>query len=256
MINVGVFGATGRVGRLVVDNLEEDNTVKLGAVYVRKELDFPLPPSALVTNDYHAFLNDSDVIIDFSLPDALEQLLQSALEGYSKPIVVGTTGLNQHQKNLLEEAAQKMPILYASNMSMGVAILNKMVALVAKAVPDFDAEIVEMHHNKKKDAPSGTALTLAETLAQARDLVLEETRVSGRNGNIGERSADEIAVMSLRGGDIVGRHTVGFYSEGEFLELNHTATNRNTFAKGAIRAAKWLVEQEPGFYGINDCLGI
>ncbi|MEA1916212.1 MAG: 4-hydroxy-tetrahydrodipicolinate reductase, partial [Campylobacterota bacterium] len=110
------------------------------------------------------------------------------------------------------------------------------------------------HHRYKKDAPSGTALTLAHSAALARNLDLDKVRVSGRDGNIGERSRDEIAVMALRGGDIVGRHTVGFYNDGEYIELNHTATSRNTFSKGAIRAAEWLIKEEAGLYSIADCL--
>ena len=111
-----------------------------------------------------------------------------------------------------------------------------------------------MHHKHKKDAPSGTALTLGESAAAGRNLDLDKIRISGRDGNIGERSNDEIAVMALRGGDIVGRHTVGFYNDGEFIELNHTATSRNTFSKGAIRAASWLANKKNGLYSISDCL--
>jgi 4-hydroxy-tetrahydrodipicolinate reductase len=158
--------------------------------------------------------------------------------------------------NLLQEASKYMPILYATNMSLGVAILNKLAHTAAGALADFDAEIVEQHHRYKKDAPSGTALTLAEHVADARGLDLDNVRVSGRDGIIGERTKDEIAVMSLRGGDIVGRHTVGFYNDGEYIEINHTATSRDTFAKGAIKAAKWIVNQENGLYNITDCLGI
>jgi len=149
-----------------------------------------------------------------------------------------------------------MPILYATNMSMGIALLNQLVATASSKLRDFDIEVVEMHHRYKKDAPSGTALTLADSAARARDLDLDTVRTSGRNGDIGERSSDEIAVMALRGGDIVGRHTVGFYNDGEFVELSHTATSRDTFAKGSIRAAAWLVNQENGLYDIKDCLGI
>jgi 4-hydroxy-tetrahydrodipicolinate reductase len=121
---------------------------------------------------------------------------------------------------------------------------------------EFDIEIVEQHHRYKKDAPSGTAMTLGEYAARGRGLDLNEVRISGRNGMIGERTKDEIAIMALRGGDIVGRHTVGFYNDGEFIEMNHTATSRNTFAKGAIRAAKWIATQENGLYHISDCLGL
>lgn len=170
------------------------------------------------------------------------------------PIVIGTTGLDAHQMNLLKMASESMPILYATNMSLGVALLNKLVHTAAKTLEGFDIEIVEQHHRHKKDAPSGTALTLAHSAAAGRNLDLDAVRVSGREGNIGERSRDEIAVMALRGGDIVGRHTVGFYNDGEFVELHHTATSRNTFSKGAIRAAKWLVGKGNGLYTIADCL--
>jgi 4-hydroxy-tetrahydrodipicolinate reductase len=141
-------------------------------------------------------------------------------------------------------------------MSAGIALLKQLVERVSATLKDFDIEIVEQHHRHKVDAPSGTALTLGEFAAKGRGLDLDSVRVSGRDGQIGARSKDEIAVMALRGGDIVGRHTVGFYNDGEFLELNHTATSRETFSKGAIRAAKWIADKKAGFYTINDCLGI
>jgi 4-hydroxy-tetrahydrodipicolinate reductase len=170
--------------------------------------------------------------------------------------VIATTGFNAHQQNLLSEASKEMPLLYASNMSVGIALLKQLVEKVSATLKDFDIEIVEQHHKHKVDAPSGTALTLGEFAAKGRGLDIDAVRVSGRDGQIGARTKDEIAVMALRGGDIVGRHTVGFYNDGEFLELNHTATSRDTFSKGAIRAAKWLVSQDKGLYSINDCLGI
>ncbi|RLA72857.1 MAG: 4-hydroxy-tetrahydrodipicolinate reductase [Epsilonproteobacteria bacterium] len=253
MIKAGVFGASGRVGRLLLDDLKEEEGIELSTVYIRSELNFPLDEGVMVTNEITTFLEGCDIVIDFSLPEAAQELLEAALTT-PKPIVSGTTGLSVHQLNLLKEASEKMPILYATNMSLGVALLNKLVRLASKTLEGFDIEIVEQHHRHKKDAPSGTALTLAESAAAGRDLDLDAVRVSGRNGNIGERTADEIAVMALRGGDIVGRHTVGFYNDGEFVELNHTATSRNTFSKGAIRAAKWLVAKEAGLYSISDCL--
>jgi 4-hydroxy-tetrahydrodipicolinate reductase len=252
-IKVGVFGANGRVGKLLIEDLKATDGMDLAAVFVRNSLDFSIDPSVLVTSDMHAFLTASDIIIDFSLPDATEALLEEALKT-PKPLVIGTTGLNTHQLNLLKEASELMPVLYATNMSLGVALLNKLVYQASAALEGFDIEIVEMHHRHKVDAPSGTALTLAESAAAGRNLDLDKVRVSGRDGNIGERSKDEIAVMALRGGDIVGRHTVGFYNDGEFIELNHTATSRNTFSKGALRAGKWLVEQDAGLYSISDCL--
>ena len=253
MVKVGVFGANGRVGKLILEDLKETTDISLSSVYVRNNLDFSIDPSVLVTSDMKAFLNACDIVIDFSLPDACETLLEGAIKT-PKALVIGTTGLNTHQLNLLKQASEIMPILYATNMSLGVALLNKLVYQAAAALDGFDIEIVEMHHKHKKDAPSGTALTLGESAAHGRGLDLDKVRVSGRDGNIGERSDEEIAVMALRGGDIVGRHTVGFYNDGEFIELNHTATSRNTFSKGAIRAGSWLSDKEPGLYSISDCL--
>ncbi len=253
MIKIGVFGASGRVGKLLIDDLKLSDGMSLSTVFVRNSLNFAIDPSVLVTSDMHSFVNASDIIIDFSLPEACEALLEEAILN-PKPLVIGTTGLNNHQLNLLKQASELMPVLYATNMSLGVALLNKLVYQASAALKDFDIEIVEMHHRHKKDAPSGTALTLSESAAAGRNLDINEVRVSGRDGNIGERSKDEIAVMALRGGDIVGRHTVGFYNDGEFIELNHTATSRNTFSKGAIRAAAWLATKEAGLYSIADCL--
>lgn len=255
MINVGVFGAGGRVGKLIVDLLTTQQALKLATVFVRKTLDFSLPPSTLITNDFNIFLSSCDVVIDFTLPDATTTLLETAIEHNPKPIVVGTTGLDDYQINLLQVASATMPILYASNMSFGVAILHEVIRQAAKALADFDIEIVEMHHRHKKDAPSGTALALAQTCAEARSLSLENI-LYGRKGQTGERSDDEIAILAMRGGDVAGRHTVGFYNEGEYLEFNHTATNRITFAKGALRAAQWLATQKPGYYSIRDALGL
>jgi len=253
MIKVGVFGASGRVGKLLIEDLKSTEGMNLSSVFVRNSLNFAIDPSVLVTSDMHSFLNESDIIIDFSLPEACELLLEEAIK-MKKPLVIGTTGLNNHQLNLLKQASDIMPILYATNMSLGVALLNKLVYQASAALKGFDIEVVEMHHRHKKDAPSGTALTLSESAAAGRGLDLDKVRVSGRDGNIGERTKDEIAVMALRGGDIVGRHTVGFYNDGEFIELNHTATSRNTFSKGALRAAAWLVNKEAGLYSIADCL--
>lgn len=254
MIKVGVFGANGRVGKLLLEDLKETQDISLSSVYVRNSLNFSVDPSVLITTDLKAFLNACDIVIDFSLPDACESLLEAAIKTH-KPLVIGTTGLNTHQLNLLKEASELMPILYATNMSLGIALLNNLVQQASSILSGFDIEIVEMHHKHKKDAPSGTALTLGEYAARGRGLELDKVRISGRDGNIGERSKDEIAVMAMRGGDIVGKHTVGFYNDGEFIELNHTATSRNTFSKGAIRAAQWLEDKDNGLYSIANCLG-
>ncbi|MRI83994.1 MAG: 4-hydroxy-tetrahydrodipicolinate reductase [Nitratiruptor sp.] len=254
MLRIGVYGGSGRVGSLVVKNLQADPEVEIGAVHVLEGIDLPLP-GLLVTNDLSTLIERSDVIIDFTLPEGTQALLEALLER-PKPLVSGTTGLNRHQQNLMVELSNKVPVLYATNMSLGIALLKRLVAMTSEKLGDFDIEIVEMHHRHKRDAPSGTALTLAEYAAKARGLDLDKVRVSGRDGNIGPRSKEEIGVFALRGGDIVGRHTVGFYNDGEFIELHHSATSRDTFAKGAIKAAKWIVHQEPGLYSIDDCLGL
>ncbi|OCX42697.1 4-hydroxy-tetrahydrodipicolinate reductase [Campylobacter ornithocola] len=242
MINIGIHGSNGRMGTQIRLCLEDDKQAKVTALFDQG-------------SNYEDFFNKCDVIIDFSTPKGCEDLLLYARSN-PKPLVIGTTGLDIKQNELMQSASITMPILYATNMSLGVAILKKLSYLASETLGDFDIEILEMHHNKKKDAPSGTAITLAQNVAKARKLDLEKVRVSGRDGIIGQRSKDEIAVMSLRGGDIVGSHRVGFYNEGEFIELSHTATSRATFAKGAIKCAKWLVSQENGLYDIDDCLGI
>lgn len=257
MIKIGILGSTGRVGSLLIDDLANDSEARASVVHVNGKLVKNLAADTIVTNDMKVLFDSSDVIIDFSAPAATELLLTEVVEnGGRKPLVIATTGFNKHQQNLLLEASKIVPILYATNMSLGVAVLNKLVALASKTLRDFDIEIVEQHHRHKVDSPSGTALTLAEHAASARDLDLDDVRISGRDGNIGARTKDEIAVMALRGGDIVGRHTVGLYNDGEFLELNHTATARNTFSRGAIKVAKWIIGKDAKLYSINDALGL
>jgi len=187
MKKVGIFGSTGRVGELLIKNLKNHESLELTTLHAINEFNFQVDENLLVTNSIEKLLETSDVVIDFSLPNGTEALLEEALKNPT-PLVIGTTGLNQHQLNLLEEASKYMPILYATNMSLGVAVLNKLASMASKLLSDFDAEIVEMHHRYKKDAPSGTALTLAEHIATARGLDLDKVRVSGRDGNIGERS--------------------------------------------------------------------
>ncbi|WP_304339763.1 4-hydroxy-tetrahydrodipicolinate reductase [Campylobacter ureolyticus] len=243
MLKIGIYGSNGRMGKMIQECLKEYENAKVAALFDKN------------SSNLEDFFKSSDVVIDFSMPEGTKALLEFAKKN-PKPLCIGTTGLSKDELNLMKEISKNMPILYATNMSLGVAVLNKLAFLASKALSEFDTEILEMHHRYKKDAPSGTALTLAENVAIARNLDLDKVRVSGRDGIIGQRSKDEIAVMSLRGGDIVGRHTAGFYGNGEFIELNHTATSRATFANGAIKAAIWLSSQKNGLYDINDCLGL
>ena len=254
MLGIGIFGATGRIGKLLIEALQKDKEANLSCVYVRNELQYSIPQGVLVTNDISVFLESSDLIIDFSSPEATKLLLDTAIDKVQRPIVIGTTGLDKMQQDLMIVASQKMPILYASNMSKGIVVLNKLVQIVSSTLKDSDIEIVEVHHREKKDSPSGTALRLAKTCAEARELDVNKVRISGRDGMIGKRSKDEIAVMALRGGDVVGRHSVGFYLDGEYIELIHNATSRMTFANGAIDVGKWLVKQKNDLYSIEDAL--
>ena len=255
MIKIGVHGASGKMGRMIIECLKNEPSAALSAAYTIEPLDFALPQGVILTDKFDELFANSDVIIDFTIKEGAINLLNYARTD-PKPLVIGTTGLGEDGASLLKLASAAMPILYATNMSLGVAVLNRLAALASKALREFDAEIVEQHHRHKKDAPSGTALTLGERVAAARGLNLKDVLVTGRDGMVGARSKDEIAILAVRGGDVVGRHTVGFYNEGEFIELNHTATSRATFAKGAIKAAIWVAGQGSGLYGIDDCLGL
>ena len=255
MVKIGIHGASGKMGRMIIECLKNEPSAKLSAAYTIEPLDFALPQGVILTDKFDELFANCDVVIDFTIKDGAINLLNYARTD-PKPLVIGTTGLGEDGANLLKLASAAMPILYATNMSLGVAVLNRLAALASKALREFDAEIVEQHHRHKKDAPSGTALTLGERVAAARGLNLKDVLVTGRDGLVGDRSKDEIAILAVRGGDVVGRHTVGFYNDGEFIELNHTATSRATFAKGAIKAAIWVAGRESGLYGIDDCLGL
>ena len=254
MINIGIHGASGKMGQMIINYLKDSKDAKLTALYTIEPLG-SVPEDVIVTDDLNELFANCDVVIDFTIKEGALNLINYARTN-PKPLVIGTTGLGEEGAGVLNLAANAMPILYATNMSLGVAVLNRLASIAAKTLAEFDIEIVEQHHRHKKDAPSGTALTLAEHAAAARGLNLKDVIVTGRDGLVGARSKDEIAVLAVRGGDVVGRHTIGFYNDGEFIEINHTATSRATFAKGAIKAAVWLSSQKNGLYSIYDCLGL
>ncbi len=196
------------------------------------------------------------VVIDFTLPQATLQNAKAAAEK-GVPMVVGTTGFSKEEAQELRELLQRIPAVWAPNMSVGVNLLFNLVEQVAAILDDeYDVEIVETHHRFKKDAPSGTALRLAERVAKGRGVDLEQVGVFGRKGIIGERKRGEIGVMALRAGDVVGEHTVTFGTMGERVELVHKAHSRETFARGAIRAARWVAKRAPGIYGMDEVLGL
>jgi 4-hydroxy-tetrahydrodipicolinate reductase len=206
--------------------------------------------------DLGGMIQGADVVIDFTYHDATASFARLCAE-HKKAIVVGTTGHTDGQRKELVQIALQTPMVWASNFSTGV---NTLFWLAGKAVkilgPDYDLEIVEMHHRLKKDAPSGTADTLARILAEARQLEFAKVVQHGREGLTGARTAAEIGMHSLRGGDVVGDHTVIFATNGERVELTHKASSRDTFAGGALRAAQWVVGKPPGLYDMQDVLGL
>jgi 4-hydroxy-tetrahydrodipicolinate reductase len=201
-------------------------------------------------------IDGCDVVIDFSNPNSSGELARTCREA-KKPAVIGTTGHSKKECAALEELARSVPVVLSPNFSVGVNALFWLTRKAAEMLgPDFDLEITEMHHRLKKDAPSGTAKKLAEILSEVRQLDYAKNARHGREGFIGERPANEIGVHSIRGGDVVGDHTVTFAGAGERLELSHKAASRETFALGALRAARWIVGQPPGLYSMEDVLGL
>ena len=202
-------------------------------------------------------IDQCDVVIDFSLREATLPLARLSAD-HSKPMVIGTTGHNPEEKAHIIELSSKVPIVWAGNFSTGVNLLfylTEQAAKVLDAQSNFDIEVIEMHHRLKKDAPSGTADRLLEILRDARGLKSEEV-MHGRNGIVGERPDREIGSHALRGGDVVGDHTVYFAGMGERVELTHRATDRTVFAAGALRAAKWVINADTGLYSMQDVLGL
>jgi len=258
MVKVIVCGACGRMGRKIADILSQDEETQLvGAIEVKahKALGTEVIPKVKVTDNLGKIIDKAEVVIDFTNPQASLENLEVAAK-FKKAMVIGTTGHTEQEKKLVAEKAKIIPLLMAPNMSLGVNLLFKVVAGVAKVLKGYDVEIIEAHHNRKKDAPSGTAAKLEETIAQALNLNPKEVGVYGRKGMVGPRKPQEIGVHSVRAGDIVGEHTVIFAGTGERLELTHRAHSRDCFARGAVEAAKWIVKQPPGFYNMQDFLGL
>ncbi|NIM03970.1 4-hydroxy-tetrahydrodipicolinate reductase, partial [bacterium] len=212
-------------------------------------------PKVKVTDNLEKIIDTAEVVIDFTNPQASLKNLEVASR-FKKAVVIGTTGHTEQEKKLVAEKAKTIPLLMAPNMSLGVNLLFRVVDVVAKVLKGYDVEIVEAHHNRKKDAPSGTAAKLGETIAQSLNLNLKEAGVYGRKGMVGPRKPQEIGVHSVRAGDIVGEHTVIFAGTGERLELTHRAHSRDCFARGAVEATKWIVRQSPGLYDMQDLLDL
>lgn len=266
MVQVAIHGAAGRMGLSIASVLNDDLEGKLVAAMDREGSDLlgqdmgvltgRAPSGVTITSDVEAFLQNVEVVIDFSIARASARLLPICA-GQHIPMVIGTTGLDAETRAALERAAERVPIVFAPNYSQGVNALYFLAARATELLgPDFDAEIVEIHHKRKVDSPSGTAVRLGEVVAAAKSLDPGRAVTHGRSGHVGARPLDEVGVMALRGGDVVGEHTLYLVGEGERIELTHRATDRSIFARGAVRAAHWVVDRPAGLYDMADVMGI
>jgi 4-hydroxy-tetrahydrodipicolinate reductase len=266
MTKVIVAGAAGRMGRRISHMVHQQDGLILAAGFERPagpELGKDLgdlaglgPLGVLVAESFEAVMADGEVVIDFTFHEATMALARKAAQA-KKAMVIGTTGLTAENLAELKELSRNFPCVQSPNMAVGVNVLFKIARKMAALLGDaYDIEIVEAHHRMKKDAPSGTALKLGEMVAEGVQRNLAEVGVYSRHGMIGERTDKEIGIQTIRGGDIVGEHTVYFAGAGERLELTHRAHNRDNFARGAALAAAWVVNQPNGLYTMFDVLGL
>jgi len=254
-VKLGVTGAGGRMGRTLVEAIQADRDLKLTAAL--EAAGSPALGSEVagvrIAADVAAAVAACDVLIDFTRPDGTLKHLEACL-ARSRAIVIGTTGFSETQLKSIREAAKKIPVCLSPNFAVGVNVLFKTVEEAARALgADYDVEIIEAHHRHKVDAPSGTALKLGEVISS---VLKKKDFISGREGDTGERPRGQIAFHAIRGGDIVGEHTVVFAGTGERLELTVRSQSRMTYAAGAVRAAKWLAKKPAGLYDMFDVLGL
>ncbi len=266
MLKICLVGAAGRMGRRITAAVAASGDTCLAAAIEAEgnpsagqdigALSEGSPLGVTVGSDLTAGVRASDVVIDFSLPVSLERTVAACREA-GKPLVTGITGLKPAEVDWLRQASTVIPLVYAPNMSVGVNVMFKVAAEVAKLLGDsFDVEIVETHHRFKKDAPSGTAKRLAEVIAGALGRDLDKVGCYGREGITGERPSDQIAIHAVRSGDVVGEHTVVFGALGERFEITHKAHSRDMFARGAVLAARFVAAAKPGLYDMQDVLGL
>jgi 4-hydroxy-tetrahydrodipicolinate reductase len=243
MTAIGIIGSAGRMGQALILAIAGDDGLSLSS-----GIDQDGDPVALA--------NASDVLIDFSAPNALVANIGAAVAA-GKPILIGTTGLEDHHHAIIDDAARHIAVLQTGNTSLGVTLIARLVReAAAKLGPDWDIEIAEMHHRHKVDAPSGTALLLGQAAANGRLINLEQKSERGRDGVTGAREKGAIGFASLRGGSVAGDHTVYFATENERIEITHRAENRTIFASGALKAARWLTNQPAGRYSMDQLLGL
>lgn len=266
MTKLAIVGAAGRMGQALIRCSRQMKDVQLAAAVEQAACPLVGQDAGLVAGvgtvgirigtDLAAAVGAADAVIDFSFHEVVPLTMKAAAQS-GKPVVIGATGLNPEERAVVEQAARSVPIVWAPNMSLGVNLLFDLVEQAARALGlDYDVEITEAHHRFKKDAPSGTALRLGESVAAGRGQTFRDVAVYGREGLSGERPRGQIGIHALRAADIVGDHTVLFATEGERVEISHRATSRDAFAQGALRAAVWLVGRKPGLYDMQDVLGI
>lgn len=265
-VKIGVCGCAGRMGRMIIEICNNTDDIEVTAAI--EHSNFPSlgmdvgellgvdKTGVLITDDIRKVISNVDVIIDFTLASSITKNIKECVAADCK-MVIGTTGLNQNDLDLIKESAKTIPIVFSPNMSIGVNLCLKLLEMTTKVIgDDSDIEIIEAHHRNKKDAPSGTAIGMGEVIAKSLDRDLKECSVYSREGIISERDKNTIGFSSIRAGDIVGEHTVIFASEGEQIEITHKATSRKIFAKGAVKAAKWLSKEEKGLHNMQDVLNI
>jgi 4-hydroxy-tetrahydrodipicolinate reductase len=266
MIKLVMAGAAGRMGKIILQLAGRDKAFKIvGGLEQRGNaaLGHDLGPvlgrdlmGVKITHDATATLQDADVLIDFSHFSAIPQNLKAAIKTRTA-YVIGITGIPAATLQLIRAASKKIPIIQSPNMSVGVNLLFSLAAMAGKVLDEsYDLEIQEIHHRMKKDAPSGTAMKLLEILLEARGRDMKKDVIYGREGETGAREKGKIGVFALRGGDVIGDHTVSFFGDGERLELIHKASSREAFARGALLAAKFLAKKKPGLYHMQQVLGM
>ena len=266
MNKIAITGAAGRMGRALIEACELSEQSQLGAAIVRPgssmlgvdagELGAVGKKNIMVVDSLEAVVSDFDVLIDFTTPETTMQNLEICRQ-HKRRMVIGTTGLSDAQKAQLAKAAEDIAIVFAPNMSVGVNLCLKLLETAARVMnEDIDIEIIEAHHRHKVDAPSGTALAMGEAVAKTLGRDLKQCAVYGREGQTGERDRNTIGFETIRAGDIVGEHTVMFAGIGERVEITHKASSRMTFAKGAVRAADWLMAQPTGLFDMRDVLNL
>lgn len=266
MLNVIVAGAAGRMGCRLVALIKESTTLTLAGAVEEKghhavgddagETAGCGRAGIPITDDFESLLGRGEVVVDFSTPEATLQHVRLAAQ-HRRAMVIGTTGLTASQLEELKLLACQVPCVSSPNMSVGINLIYKVISEMAKTLGnEYDIEVIEAHHRLKKDAPSGTALKIAEVLAKAVNRDLGQVGVYARKGLIGERKRGEIGIQTIRAGDIVGDHTILFGGMGERIEVTHRASSRDTFARGALRAARWVVRQPPGLYDMMDVLNL